>query len=421
MPKAGYAPLNADGIRSYLQALPVARERLGHDHAKWRVREVGDGNLNLVFIVEGAGAVVVKQALPYVRLVGESWPLPLKRSFFESNALFIQERYAPGLTPQIYHFDDRMALIVMEYLSPHIILRKGLMQRKLYPKAASTIAHFMAHTLFNTSMLASSAEAHKARIELFASNTALCKITEDLVFTDPYREAALNRWTAPYLDDIKAAFERDNPLKLAAQEKKWQFLTEAQALIHGDLHTGSVMVTAEDTRVIDPEFAFVGPMAFDVGAIIANYLLSFFSHRGQSVDGSPDSYCDWILEQTQVLWTVFEAEFTKLWMAQPSGETFAQGLFESADSAAALGLHRKVFMQRLFRDTLGFAGCKMIRRILGLAHVQDMESIEEPQIRARAETMALTFARLLLLQAHGFANIAAVTVAAQEHANAAKS
>ena len=39
---------------------------------------MGDGNLNLVFIVKGPqGGVAVKQALPYVRLVGESWPLPL--------------------------------------------------------------------------------------------------------------------------------------------------------------------------------------------------------------------------------------------------------------------------------------------------------------------------------------------------------
>ncbi len=417
MPKAGYAPLDTAGLRSYLHDLPVARDRLGQDPALWRIREVGDGNLNLVFIVEGAGAVVVKQALPYVRLVGESWPLPLKRSFFESNALFIQERHAPGLTPQIYHFDDRMALIVMEYLSPHIILRKGLMQRKIYPRAATTIARFMALTLFNTSMLASTAEAHKARIELFASNTALCKITEDLVFNDPYRVAELNRWTSPQLDGIKAEFERDNPLKLAAQEKKWQFLTEAQALIHGDLHTGSVMVTDEDTRVIDPEFAFVGPMAFDVGAIIANYLLSFFSHRGQSVDGGPDSYCDWLLGQTEMLWTVFEAQFLKLWEAQPAGEVFAQGLFVSPEDATALAEHRNVFMQRLFRDALGFAGCKMIRRILGLAHVQDMESIKDPDVRARAETMALTFARQLLLHAHGFPNISDVTVAAQDHAN----
>jgi 5-methylthioribose kinase len=41
-----------------------------------------------VFIVEGPGGqVVVKQALPYVRCVGESWPLSLDRAFFEYKAL----------------------------------------------------------------------------------------------------------------------------------------------------------------------------------------------------------------------------------------------------------------------------------------------------------------------------------------------
>ena len=71
-----------------LAALPAIRERLGGKASDWRIREVGDGNLNLVFIVEGeAGAVVVKQALPYVRLVGDSWPLPLERSWFEYSAL----------------------------------------------------------------------------------------------------------------------------------------------------------------------------------------------------------------------------------------------------------------------------------------------------------------------------------------------
>lgn len=33
-------------------------------------REVGDGNLNLVFIAEGQADVVVKHALPYARLPG---------------------------------------------------------------------------------------------------------------------------------------------------------------------------------------------------------------------------------------------------------------------------------------------------------------------------------------------------------------
>ena len=52
---------------------------------------------------------------------------------------------------------------------------------------------------------------------------------------------------------------RDTPLKLAVQELKACFLSDAEALLHGDLHTGSVLVTPADTRVIDPEFAFYGP------------------------------------------------------------------------------------------------------------------------------------------------------------------
>ena len=79
-----YAPVDGARLSSILVGLPEIKARLDGEPVKWRVREVGDGNLNLVFIVEGpGGGLVVKQALPYVRLVGESWPLPLERSWFE--------------------------------------------------------------------------------------------------------------------------------------------------------------------------------------------------------------------------------------------------------------------------------------------------------------------------------------------------
>src|SRR5471030_2723607 len=203
MSSATYRPVDAATISAILSSLPAVGERLGGKAREWRVREVGDGNLNLVFIVEGEdGGVVVKQALPYVRLVGESWPLPLERSWFEYNALIEQARFAPRLTPQVFHFDRAQAMIVMEYLHPHIIMRKGLIRGVEYPRFSVDIAEFLAATLFNTSVLAGSASEHKARIALFAPNTALCKITEDLVFTDPYREAPLNRWNRPYLDAL---------------------------------------------------------------------------------------------------------------------------------------------------------------------------------------------------------------------------
>ncbi|MDO8353422.1 MAG: S-methyl-5-thioribose kinase, partial [Aestuariivirga sp.] len=83
-----FIALSPETLPARLGGLAAVKERIGTDAHTWKVREVGDGNLNLVFIVEGPkGAVVVKQALPYVRLVGDSWPLPLKRSFFEYHAL----------------------------------------------------------------------------------------------------------------------------------------------------------------------------------------------------------------------------------------------------------------------------------------------------------------------------------------------
>src|ERR1700722_15881034 len=103
MGSATYAAVDGATLAATLAALPAISQKLGGQPADWRIREVGDGNLNLVFIIEGeAGGIVVKQALPYVRMVGESWPLPLERSWFEYNALIEQARYAPRLTPQVF-------------------------------------------------------------------------------------------------------------------------------------------------------------------------------------------------------------------------------------------------------------------------------------------------------------------------------
>src|SRR3954466_15768356 len=87
----GYHPLDDRTLPAYLERIGDVAARLGGAPAEWLWREVGDGNLNLVFIVTGPeGGVAVKQALPYVRLVGESWPLPLSRAFFEHEALMEQ-------------------------------------------------------------------------------------------------------------------------------------------------------------------------------------------------------------------------------------------------------------------------------------------------------------------------------------------
>ncbi|MHC4051334.1 S-methyl-5-thioribose kinase [Bradyrhizobium sp. 25ACV] len=411
-----YRILHEAALRDYLAGLPDIAALLGREPASWEITEVGDGNLNLVFIIKGAsGGVAVKQALPYVRLVGESWPLPLSRAHYEYLALSRQAQLAPGLVPALLHHNEALALTVMELLEPHIIMRKGLVAGTQYPGFVGDITTFMARTLFFTSDLALSAAEKKEGIAAFAGNHALCKITEDLIFTDPYRIAEQNRWTAPYLDALAASLRDDMKLHVAISRLKLKFMASPEALLHGDLHTGSIMVTDNQTRVIDPEFAFYGPMGFDVGAVLANLLMAYFASAGhERAPGGRAAFEAWVLETIEQVWNEFARKFLDLWRAEGTGDAYPVSLFAGAQGAARLEAERQVYMQRLFADTVGFAAAKTIRRIFGLAHNIDFELIEDPRKRAVSEARAARLARAMMVETGTFRTISDVTGAARK-------
>jgi 5-methylthioribose kinase len=413
---AGYRTLTVETIADYLSAHSTLARRLGKPRDAWRMREVGDGNLNQVFIVEGPdGSLVVKQALPYVRLVGSSWPLPLSRSHFEHLALIEQTRWAPAFVPGVYQADPAMALIVMEYLTPHIVLRKGFVRGESFPLAGRHLGTFLAHTLFHTSDLYLPAAVKKERIGAFLANSAMCKISEDLIFDEPYFSAPLNRHTRPQLDALAESVRRDTSLKLAVQELKARFLSDAEALLHGDLHTGSVLVTAGDTRVIDPEFAFYGPMGFDVGALIGNFLLAHASQRGhERTPGERDNYRIHLLAQVGDLWTTFAHVFTDLWRERAQGDLYSRRLLSDAPELLERAITLR--LQSIWNQSVGFAACKMLRRILGLAHVEDFESIDDLELRAGCERHAAGLARDMLLNPRAYVDVAALMWAARQHA-----
>lgn len=411
-----YRSLGEADLRNYLAELPSIAAQLGGPASTWSISEVGDGNLNLVFIVKGTkGGVAVKQALPYVRLVGESWPLPLSRSHYEYLALTHQARLAPGLVPAVLHHDKALALVVMELLEPHIIMRKGLVAGTVYPRFVEQITTFLARTLFRSSDMAVPAAEKKEGIAAFAGNHAMCKITEDLIFTDPYRVAEQNRWTSPWLDATAARFREDLDAHVAISRLKLKFLSSPEALIHGDLHTGSIMVTQGETRVIDPEFAFYGPMGFDIGAVIGNLLMAYLASAGHvRAPGERRDFEAWILQTVENVWMEFSRKFLELWQTEARGDAYPTTLFAGAAGAAWLATERRAYMDRLLLDTVGFAAAKIIRRILGLAHNIDFEWIEDPKRRAICEARSLHLARAMLVDTASFPSIGAVTKAARE-------
>ncbi|MCB5410347.1 S-methyl-5-thioribose kinase [Pseudogemmobacter faecipullorum] len=400
MSASDYAALTPGSLPARLGGLDLLTRRIGPAEG-WQVEEVGDGNLNLVFILRGSlGAAIVKQALPYVRLVGESWPLPLKRSFFEYHALQRQAARDPGSVPELWHFDEAQALIVMEYLSPHIILRHGLIAGKRYGGLGERLGQFCARTLFRGSDLSMKAAEKKADLALFAGNIELCDITENLVFSDPYFEAALNRHT-PGLEAAVARLRGDLALKVAAQHLKMAFTSQAETLLHGDLHTGSVMVSERDIRVIDPEFATYGPIGFDIGMLMANFLMACLAQPGHAESpGARSGYQSWLLSVTAAVWTSFEAEFTRLWREERQGILYQATLYEDQRHGLASEIARGERLGAIWRDALGFCGVEIHRRILGLAHNADFERIDDVALRAACEARALALGTALIHSRH---------------------
>lgn len=369
------------------------------------ISEVGDGNLNYVYIVRNPttkAEIVIKQALPYVRCVGDSWPLSLERATFEHQALVSEREMCPDHVPEVYYFDPSLALIAMQYIPPpHVILRKSLIKREKNYDFATHLAKFMAETLFKSSFLAIDPCELRSRVCYWSKNSDMCALTEQVIFTDPFFKARHNSHTSPQLDHIVDTLHSDSEIKLAAADLKTKFVTSTQALLHGDLHTGSVMVAESSTYVIDPEFAFYGPIGFDTGSLMANLLLSYFSqpgHRRESNDDTED-YAEWVLQQVIAVNDNFNYQFAELWRLHHEKLASREGEPKEFDSPSVFLLDKAQhkLLRELWWDTLGFAGIEMIRRTVGIAHVEDVQSISNIDVKAECEKKILSFGCSLLL------------------------
>jgi len=93
------------------------------------------------------------------------------------------------MVPKVYHFSRPLGLIVMEYIAPpNIVLRRGLIQGIRYPAMAQDMGYYCAHTLFKTSSFKLSATELRENVKFWSSNTEMCALTEQVVFTEPYIE-----------------------------------------------------------------------------------------------------------------------------------------------------------------------------------------------------------------------------------------
>lgn len=344
--------------------------------------EIGDGNLNYVFRVvdpKTNETVIVKHAGEVARISSEI-SVSTNRIKIESSILQLQNSYAPGLVPKVYHYDGVMNCFLMEDLSDHEIMRGALLSHKIFPKFADDITTFMVNTLMPTTDVAMD---HKEKKEVMKAyiNPDLCEISEDLVYSEPFNDYNnRNQLFEPNKEWIAEKIYNDEDLRLEAAKLKFDFMTNAQALIHGDLHTGSVFITQDSTKIIDPEFAFYGPIGYDVGNVIANLIFAYMN----GVTYDKKEFVIWVEETIKEVVDQFIEKFNIAWDESV------------ADVMAKEPKFKTWYLEQVLSDTAGVAGLELTRRIIGLAQVKDITSIELINERVYVERVCLSLAKYLI-------------------------
>lgn len=388
-----YKKLDKLTVLDYILDVNSVMSYFGEDELQ--ADEIGDGNLNYVYkissIQDSQKALILKQAVPYLRCVGEEFALSRERMSYEIRAL--QKFYSifPSFVPKVHHVNEAMSLVVMEYLDSYTIMRKGLIERTEYKKFSEQISTFMAATLFYTSSLHLSSSEKRALVDRFNSNVELCKLSEDFVFSFAFMEHETNN--KERVEDSKEAKKLflDMELKEKILELKYKFMTQSDALLHGDLHTGSIMINETRACIIDPEFAFVGPFGFDIGVLLANFVSSYVYH---SVVSRDDEYKEWLLLGIKEFLAKFQTKFLDFWSESKNSALLIEGYLDSI----TLEAYKRKFVKDILRDSVGFAGCEAARRVYGVAGVEEIRGIKDNLLREKAEEMVLKIAREFLMR-----------------------
>jgi len=353
-------------------------------NADLRCKEIGDGNINYIFKVwdeKSDKSVIIKQAGVTAR-ISEDFVLSTDRNRIESEILILEHKLAPGLVPLIYKYDEVMACCAMEDLSDYVIMRTALLNHETFPLFADHISTFMVNTLLNTTDVILDHKLKKDMVKKYI-NPELCEITEDLVYTEPFNDYKGRNDVYPAnLEWVKKNIYEDQELRLEAAKLKFEFLTNAQALIHGDLHTGSIFIKPDSTKVIDPEFAFYGPIGYDTGNIVANLIFAWVNGDAVIEEGSKkNQFCGWIESAIVDSVNLFNEKFITTWKSNVTEISAKEPGF------------MEWYLQAVMRDTAAVAGLELSRRTLGLAHVKDITSISDEAARLRAERICLTVAK----------------------------
>lgn len=352
------------------------------DHSQLSAELLDSNGLNQVFRVKNnrGTSLIVKQALPEHSGLTQHWQVSLHRAQIEADVLKHHAKICPEYLVEVLYYDPELAALLLEDLSDCIVLRQSFRNGQCPQDLGLHLGRYLANTAFYSSDFVLTGPVKKAR-QLQFNNPELCLVTEDLVFTDPYCNHERNSLSAAQLPELRDLW-LDEPLQAEVAQLKADFLTKPQVLLHGDLHCGNVLVNHQEFKIIGAEFGCYGPAGFDTGTLIASLMLNAMVPDPQKIP----QFRSYISAQIDAFWREYSSVFSGLMQKETKDQSFQNTLYQQS------------FMQQLWQDSLGYAGCELIRRAVGWAVAAELQYLTDPGLKLRTQQRLLILGQDLIRQ-----------------------
>lgn len=367
-------------------AIDYAKEKLGRffEGKDLDCEEIGDGNINYVYRVKSDDkSVILKQGTETLRSSGRA--LDKARTNIEYEAL--KNIYnLSKMSPEIYFFDEIMNVIAMEDISDYKNLRYCLINNEIYENLAEEIIKYFEKNYFSTTSIYMDAKQRKEEIKKF-TNVDMCDITEDLVMTEPYYNYKNRNIVYKGNEDfVENTLCKNEKVLYNAAIMREKFMNFPQSLIHGDLHTGSIFVNESGIKVIDSEFAFYGPIGYDLGCVIGNLYICYLYNMLKNND-----------EMVNYLGEVVEKIVDEL------PQRLYKALLNNQTIPMYTAKFKKKYVKNIMKDGLKYAGMEMIRRSVGDSKVMELTGLENMKEKTKFQRKLVKVGVELLTKKYAFA------------------
>ena len=350
------------------------------------IEDDGDGFINYVFRVsDGKHPLIVKQARKKDR-AGIGIPLDVNRYRLEYRSMQIRHAIVPDLVPDVYYCDDENLVTITEDVSHLRIIRFQLFKGIMFPDLAEQMARYMAATQFYTSEYYLSTKDFRD-LSVYFTNSTMRQIMDNGMFlTKVVPEDTVGQELDPEFEQFSKRICADPNVLLARQKLRHLFMSKGECLIHGDLHTSNVFAGPGECKVIDMEYTFCGPFAYDLGYFLANFLAQYETAVFRPFPSEKDrdiykKYCISVIRDTYTKFCDYVCQYCDA---------------DSKPEYHNIPGYQEDFRLTVLREFIGFAASAQLGRISCDIPYPDYDVIEDPVQRHNAKCLSIIICGIFL-------------------------